>query len=840
MASKRESTTPSPLRKLRFYCAALGIAATLAALVATAAYRLGAHEDQFNDRAIRQLDDVVTRLTTSIAATGSLRALFNASDYVGPDEFTVFATSAFQNLPYASAALYAPRIEQAGRAAFEQRLGAHGGQFIALRNRDNQLVPSPEQPFYFPLLYLTQSGKGMRTDFTGLDLYATWTAAIAESVERDEIRAAPTLDTRTNASMFTLVAPIYQKNQHAWEPAREIGIVATVVDTKALLGPALRNGDSTLEILFSEHSAVRIPAHEDGARGVLALRDAQIARMVPASNQIITLRLQQTLWLQADDIVALLGVLCAGLGLAALAYWALRAHLLASLAAAESQAKSEFLAVMSHEIRTPLNGVLGMAELLEKTPLSQEQRGYLQTIHSAGNTLLQVINDVLDISKIEANRMRIEVAPFDLAELIADVADVYRIAFYKRGIFFAASMAPAVPEQVQGDAVRLRQILANLLANALKFTERGAVTLRVECNTHSGADYRLQFAVSDTGIGIAAERQAGVFNTFTEAAEWTSRRYGGTGLGLSICKRLTTMMGGEIGVESSAGRGSRFWLELPLAAVPVAAPAGSPYRGWHALVVADHTAALQAGVEQVEALGMRATGSGCAERAWTWLDTNDATPPELIIVDLANDGDGAFAARIAAVPRLQAVPVLQFTAIGAAAVAANVRYSGARPCCPGQLRRILDRGLTAAGTEPLAAVLELSQPLNLLVAEDNPVNIAVLKSMLKKLGHRSVFCENGELALAAYRKAPERFDVVLMDCEMPVLDGFGATRALRAFELQRGLAPVPIVALTAHAFREQQERCLEAGMDRYLSKPVAMATLAATLRQYQRPLANRA
>jgi signal transduction histidine kinase/DNA-binding response OmpR family regulator len=831
------SSTSSPLYKLRLYCIGFGCLLTALLLLAVGRYQLDAKQARFDADADHLLDSISTRLSASIAMTRSFRAFFEASDFVAVDEFRVFAASSFQNFSYAAAALYAPRIQRDQRAEFER-----DSAMIAELDDRGALRSRAEQSDYFPILYLETRADGTRIDagerYRGLDLQATWEDVIRESVTRDEVRAAPSLNPG-GTTLFTLLVPVYRKNHTANTSAQAQGFIATLIDTPLLVDATAASTGAMLSISFSARSVFPIPIarRATAPRGDwVMLHTAHAARTLYAGQQEIALTFEQPLWLQYGDVVALLAALGAGAGLSLGCYSALRAQLLASLAAAENKAKSEFLAIMSHEIRTPLNGVLGMAELLEKTPLTDEQRGYTKTIHSAGNTLLQVINDVLDLSKIEADRMTLETSDFNLGELVADIANVYRISLYKRGILFAASMAPAVPEQIRGDPLRLRQILNNLLSNALKFTERGAVTLRVKCLEREGQQCRLRFEVADTGIGIATERQPNVFDSFTQVTNWTSRRYGGTGLGLSICKRLITMMGGEIGVASTPGTGSCFWFELPVDCMP-AASHSERYRGWHALIVDNHDAALATSVEQGRALGMHTTAAHNIHQAWNWLETHTAALPELIIIDLGPDADSGteLLRRLAADRRFQALPVFIFTDDMRMLEQrpANLRYRGARPCWPGQLADIIEHSLSADAPAATNTVVELHPPLEILVAEDNQVNVAVLKSMLEKLGHRGTFCENGEAALAAFCKLPGRFDLVLMDCEMPVLDGFNTTRAIRAFEYQRGLAPIPIVALTAHAFKEQQDKCMEAGMDRYLSKPISFATLTATLRNYQ-------
>jgi signal transduction histidine kinase/CheY-like chemotaxis protein len=830
----------SPLYKLRLYCIGFGCLLTALLLLAVSRYQVDARQARFDADADHLLDTVSTRLSASIAMTRSFRAFFDASDLVEANEFKVFAASSFQNFGYAAAALYAPVITHDQRAAFEQ--GGDGARIVAIDDQ-GVLHDSAERPDYLPIQYLERHADGGDTGadkrFHGLDLQAAWGEDIfRESAALDEVRTAPALNPE-GATLFTLLAPVYRKNAEPGASRQVEGLIATVIDTSRLVDATAASNGATLSISFSARSGLSLPVARRASAvngDWLMLRTASASRTLYAGRQAIALAYEQPLWLRYGDIVGLLAALGIGASLSLGCYSALRAQLRASLAAAENKAKSEFLAIMSHEIRTPLNGVLGMAELLEKTPLSDEQRGYTKTIHSAGNTLLQVINDVLDLSKIEANRMTLEASDFNLGELVADIANVYRISLFKRGILFAASMAPAVPEQIRGDPLRLRQILNNLLSNALKFTERGAVTLRVKCLEGDGQQCLLRFEVADTGIGIATERQPNVFDSFSEATNWTSRRYGGTGLGLSICKRLITMMGGQIGVDSTPGAGSCFWFELPAACMP-AARGCKHCQGWHVLIVDNHDAALATSAEQSVALGMRTTTAHNVHQAWNWLETHVAALPELIIVDLGpgpESGDGLLR-QLAADPRFRMLPVLVFTddLRMLDQRPANLRYRGARPCWPGQLADIIDHSLNAVASAATTTVVELNQPLDILVAEDNQVNVAVLKSMLEKLGHRGTFCENGEAALAAFCKLPGRFDMVLMDCEMPVLDGFSATRAIRAFEYQRGLAPIPVVALTAHAFKEQQDKCMEAGMDHYLSKPISFATLTATLRGYQ-------
>ena len=521
-------------------------------------------------------------------------------------------------------------------------------------------------------------------------------------------------------------------------------------------------------------------------------------------------------------------------------------------AEAASHAKSEFVANMSHEIRTPMNGVLGMAELLAATPLSADQKQYLDTVRSSASTLLRVINDVLDFSKIEAGRLEMTRSPFDVRALLRESLPGLALAAHRKGIELAWRVEPDVPASILGDAERLRQVLVNLVGNAVKFTEIGEVVVRVrpvDVDGPGGERQRgLDVSVADTGIGIAAEKQTLIFDAFTQADGSTSRRYGGTGLGLSISARLIEMMGGQLSVESVVGQGSTFRVLVPLdhasAAPPappawlagtrallVAPPGGA--RGVAAALLADWGAEVVTATDQAAAL---ATGTAAACHlaildARVLVDAPAAvasalavrSPGLVSVVLVASDcpPEELDAIRAGGTP-LTTKPLRQ---ADLAAAIADAMPDRARLVAPLIEHKRAERD-RAAGTARVSG----DAALHVLLAEDNPVNQRVAVAMLSKRGHTVHVVDNGRLAVDAV--AAEHFDIVLMDVQMPEMNGFEATAAIRAHERGERL---PIIAMTAHAMAGDRQRCLDAGMDGYVTKPVNRETLIAEVERLARP-----
>ncbi len=496
-----------------------------------------------------------------------------------------------------------------------------------------------------------------------------------------------------------------------------------------------------------------------------------------------------------------------------------------------SRAKSQFLANMSHEIRTPLNGILGMASLLQLEPLTEHGRRFAQSIERSGQTLLRLVNDILDFSKIEAGRFDLEVAPFSLGQRFDNVVDALAKAALDKGVELVAHLSPDIPDALEGDGLRVEQVLMNLVGNAVKFTEEGEVFVHATLVTRTEKRVRVRLEVKDTGIGMTPQQQRRVFEAFTQADVSMARRFGGSGLGLTIVRHLVDRMGGSLELESQPGIGTTFRVELPfvVAAEPIADETTGLLASRRVLVVDDNATNRLVLGEQVAAWGGLPTTVEGPSSGLAALDAAEADgkPFDLVLLDytMPEMNGVELAERIRTRPDAPPMVLLSSGAPSPDAIrAAGIAAWANKPLQRRTLLRALRTALGVGGTSEAPMRVETRPRGLLLVAEDNSTNQEVITALLRVLGFDCCVAQNGEEAVARVREEPA-VRAVLMDCQMPIMDGYTAAETIRREEAETGRPRVPIVAVTAHALPEEEERATKAGMDAYVTKPIVLREL---------------